>query len=100
MRNMTAGLSENGKRAMEHLKQTVQSFAGASELIEKCAVELAMKDDAEAEAELQRASRELVEQIARGEPTLSKTVVNGLVIGFCELVAARCNDIKSHGGHA
>jgi hypothetical protein len=89
MRDMSSVFSEDGKRALNTIKDIVQSPEGADEMVGKCALELALKGDAEAEAELQKGSRELVEQIKRRQPALPDHVVNGLVIGFCELIAAR-----------
>jgi hypothetical protein len=76
MRNMSSVFSD-GKRALNTIKDVVHSLEGADEMVGKRALELALKDDAEAEAELQKGSRELVEQIRRRQPALPNRVVNG-----------------------
>jgi hypothetical protein len=101
MRSLSTILSDDGERALETLKSEVQSFAAAEDFVTSIAIRLAQKDDAEVEAELQKGSRELVDLVSRNAPTLPGHVVNGLVIGFCELVIARRWEIIAHpGGHA
>ncbi len=101
MRAFASALSDDGKRALATVTGAVRSFGGAEDLVRNFALELAGMEDAEAAAELQRISRELFEQAMRNQPALSRTIANGLVIGFCELVVARRREIIAHeAGHA
>jgi hypothetical protein len=96
MRTLGSALSDDGKRALKTIRGTIQACPGAEDFVTAFAIDLAQKNDAEAAAELQTASREIVEQTMRNEPTLSRKIVNGLVIGFCELVVARRREIIAH----
>lgn len=86
--------------ALRDLANTVRRL-GLEDVVERCALELADKDDVEFKEELAKASRELCEIVTRSAPDMSPRVVNGLVIGFCELVNERRRELLTDaGGHA
>lgn len=69
-------------------------------MVTRAATELVLKVEADAEAELRKASRELVEQMRRDYPTQSASVLNALALGLSELIAARVVEIKASEGRA
>jgi uncharacterized protein YbcI len=100
MHTLASSFSNDGKRALKIITDLIRSHAGADKMIAQAATELVLRDEADAEAELKKASRELVEQMRRDYPTLSASVVNALVISLSELIAARVVEIKACEGHA
>jgi hypothetical protein len=96
MHTLASLLSDNGKQALATLTGVVRAFPEAEQLAENFALELAGMSHAESEAELRRWCEGVADLLGRDNPALRESTIKGMMIGFCELVTARRQEVLAH----